>query len=87
MNRDEVSFILDKALDNLISSQITLLDLDVAERTLCHHLAICIGKLIPSMYDVDVEYNRLGVETKRLMHSLTQAKRRRFLQYSSRQSR
>jgi hypothetical protein len=66
MNREEISNIIEKALDLLISEQPELLDLDVTERALSHHLANYIALLIPAEYNVDVEYNRHGQDPKRL---------------------
>ena len=66
MNREEISAIVERALDLLIAEQPALLDLDVTERALSHHLALYIAQLIPAGYDVDVEYNRHGGDPKRL---------------------
>lgn len=66
MNRDEISAIVEKALDRLIAEQPALLELNVTERALSHHLAQCISFLVPVGYDVDVEYNRHFADTKRL---------------------
>jgi hypothetical protein len=66
MDRAEISAAVEKALDKLIAEQPALLDLDVTERALSHHLALYISQLVPAEYDVDVEYNRHGVDPKRL---------------------
>src|ERR1700688_3591375 len=66
MDRAEISAVVEKALDKLIAEQPALLDLDVTERALSHHLALYISRLVPADYDVDVEYNRHGVDPKRL---------------------
>jgi hypothetical protein len=66
MDRAEISAVVDEALDSLITEQPALLDLDVTERALSHHLALYISRLVPAEYDVDVEYNRHGVDPKRL---------------------
>ncbi|MGD9727282.1 MAG: hypothetical protein AB7G68_11395 [Nitrospiraceae bacterium] len=66
MDRGEISTVLDKAIDRLISEQSTLLDLDVTERALSHHLARYIQALVPAEYDVDIEYNRHFRDSKRL---------------------
>lgn len=66
MNREEISDVVEKALDLLISEQPELLDLDVTERALSHYLANYIAMLIPTEYNVDVEYNRHGHDPKRL---------------------
>ncbi len=66
MNREKISTIVEKALDCLIAEQPALLDLDVTERALSHHLAQYISALVPAGYNVDVEYNRHSAEPKRL---------------------
>ena len=53
-------------MGQLIEEQATLLDLDVTERALSHHLAIYLSEIVPDGYDVDVEYNRHGATPKRL---------------------
>lgn len=66
MSRDEISAIVERALDRLIEEQPALLDLDVTERALSHHLAQYISSFVPGGYDVDVEYNRHFADPKRL---------------------
>jgi hypothetical protein len=68
MTREKISAIVDEALDSLVAEHPDLLDLDVTERALSHHLAIYIMRLVPPEYeyDVDVEYNRHGIIPKRL---------------------
>ncbi len=66
MDRAEISSVVERALDALIAEQPALLDLDVTERALSHHLAGYIAQLVPPEYDVDVEYNRHGGDPKRL---------------------
>ena len=66
MNREEISAVIEKALDQLIAEQPTLLDLNVTERALSHYLAIYIAPLVPPGYDVNIEYNRHGGDPKRL---------------------
>lgn len=66
MDRGEISAVVDKAIDRLVAEQPALLDLDVTERALSHHLAIYIAALVPAEYDVDVEYNRHFGDPKRL---------------------
>ena len=66
MNRLSIASIVEMALSRLIEEQPELLDLDVNERTLSHHFAINISRLIPENYNVDVEYNRHGENHKRL---------------------
>lgn len=65
--RSEVTSLLTKALSRIIEEEPELLDLDVTERALSHHLARIISELLPSnSLDVDVEYNRHGGDPKRL---------------------
>jgi hypothetical protein len=66
MTHEEVSAIVDKALDRLIGEQSALLDLDVTERALSHYLAVYLMDLVPNDYNVDVEYNRHHDDPKRL---------------------
>jgi hypothetical protein len=66
VDRAEISAVIERALDALITEQPALLDLDVTERALSHHLALYISRLVPAEYDVDVEYNRHGGDPKRL---------------------
>ena len=63
MREEEVKSILRRATDQIMQEQPELLGLDVTERALSHHLARYIAKLIPG-YDVDVEYNRHGLDPK-----------------------
>jgi len=65
MDRAKISAIIDHALQQLIEEQPALLELDLTERALSHHLAVYIAQQIPD-YDVDVEYNRHGGNPKRL---------------------
>ena len=73
MDRSLVATLVDTALSRLIDEQPELLDLGVTERNLSHHLAIYIAQLVPEEYDVDVEYNRHGTDTKRLQLRQRQA--------------
>ncbi len=66
MDRSEISAIVEKAIDRFVEEQSALLDLDVTERALSHHLAICLAALVPGTYDVDVEHNRHFDDPKRV---------------------
>jgi hypothetical protein len=66
VNREEISAVVERAIDQLVAEQPTLLDLDVTERALSHYLALYIAMLVPAAYNVDVEYNRHGDHPKRL---------------------
>lgn len=66
MERDKILKIVEAALDRLVDEHLTLLDLDVTERALSHHLALYISQLVPPDYNVDVEYNRHNADPKRL---------------------
>jgi hypothetical protein len=62
----EIEEVLNGAIDNLISKHPILLELDISERALTHHLANYIREKIPEFYDVDVEYNRHFADPKRI---------------------
>ncbi len=64
--RKEMAALVDKAIDRLIESESELLELDVSERALSHHLARCLGELVSNGLKVDVEYNRHFANPKRL---------------------
>lgn len=66
MDRAEISAIVDRAIRRLVEEQPALLDLDLTERALSHHLAVYIAQLMTTDYNVDVEYNRHGGDPKRL---------------------
>ena len=66
MTRAEVTAIVEQAIQRLIDEQPALLDLDVTERALSHHLANYIATSVPAGLDVDIEYNRHGNKTKYL---------------------
>jgi hypothetical protein len=66
MNQEEISTLVEKALDSLVAEQPALLDLDVTERALSHFLALYIMQQVDSSYSVDVEYNRHHDDPKRL---------------------
>lgn len=66
MNRAEISALVERAIDRLIEQEPQLLDLDVTERALSHHLARYMSELVPDTLKVDVEYNRHFGDPKRL---------------------
>ena len=66
MNRADISALVERAIDRLVEREPQLLDLDVNERTLSHHLARYLRDLVPKTLKVDVEYNRHFVNPKRL---------------------
>lgn len=66
MNRAEATSIVQDALTELIEQQPELLDFDVTERTISHHLANGIRRRVPADLHVDIEYNRRGADPKRL---------------------
>lgn len=66
MTRQEATELVDAAVDRLVAEQPELLDLDVSERALSHHLAIYLAEFLPAGLQVDVEYNRHGACPKRL---------------------
>lgn len=68
VNKEQLENILDAAMHRLIGDDWTLLDLDVSERSLTHHLARYIQEFLPKdlNLNVDVEYNRHLDQIKRL---------------------
>jgi hypothetical protein len=68
MDRVQAAEIVSAAVDRIVAEQPELLDLDVSERALSHHLAIYIAALVPRdlALHVDAEYNRHGADPKRL---------------------
>ena len=66
MNRAEANAIVQDALTELIEQQPELLDFDVTERTISHHLANGIRRRVPADLHVDIEYNRRDADPKRL---------------------
>jgi len=66
MDRAEVTKIIEAALDRLVAEQPELLDLQVTERALSHHLAVYLARQVPPEFHVDVEYNRHRADPKRL---------------------
>jgi hypothetical protein len=66
MNRETIDKLVHKAIDFLVKYEPQLLDLNVTERALSHHLARYLGELFPKGYNVDCEYNRQFKDPKRL---------------------
>lgn len=66
MNRDEIDVLVSGAITRVIESERELLDRNVSERALTHHLARFIRDRVPPPYVVDVEYNRHVDDPKRL---------------------
>lgn len=66
MDEKKIQAIVNEALNRLIAEQVELLERDVTERALSHYLARYIAELIPMDLQVDIEYNRHGVDPKRL---------------------
>lgn len=68
MNQQLIKTLVDlveSAVKQLIEEQPELLEYDVSERALTHHLANYIAERFPN-YHVDVEYNRRGINVKLL---------------------
>jgi hypothetical protein len=59
MNQQEIETLVNSAINQLIKEQPELLEYDVSERALTHHLANYIAQRFTN-YHIDVEYNRLG---------------------------
>lgn len=66
MERQELNEILIQSLNQLLATDGILLELDLNERTITHHLANYVRQYIPANLDVDVEYNRHHDDVKRL---------------------
>ena len=66
MTRDEAADLLNAAIDDLITHERSLLDLDVTERALSHHLARYMSTRVREPLSVDCEYNRHFDDPKRL---------------------
>lgn len=67
MDREEVSALVDAAIARVIDSEHELLDRNVSERALTHHLARFLREGVPRPFVVDVEYNRHIDDPKRLL--------------------
>lgn len=63
--RENVEVQVRHALDELCLHDKSLLEYEVHEVAICGRLAMYIQRLFP-LYDVDIEYNRAGIQTKRL---------------------
>jgi hypothetical protein len=66
MDREEVSALVDTAIARVIDVERELLDRNVSERALTHHLARFLREGVPHPFVVDVEYNRHVDDPKRL---------------------
>lgn len=66
MRRDEVEQLVRAAVTQVVEHHRSLLDVNVSERALCHHLANYIAQSLKVKMDVDVEYNRHARSPKRL---------------------
>ena len=66
VDRAEITELVESAVSRLMKEQPELLDLDVTERALSHHLALYLAQSMPPSFDVDVEYNRHSADPKRL---------------------
>lgn len=67
MNRDEINILVKGAITRVVDSERELLDRNVSERALTHHLARFIRDSVPYPFVVDVEYNRHVDDPKRLL--------------------
>jgi len=73
MNRETIENLVNNAIDLLVENEPQLLELNVTERALSHHLARYLGELVPKDFNVDCEYNRHSEIPKRLNLSPRQA--------------
>lgn len=76
MDRNKITKLVNKAIDLLVENGSQLLDLNVTEPALSHHLARYLGELVPKCFNVDCEYNRHFDDPKRLNLKRRQAKDR-----------
>jgi hypothetical protein len=76
MNRETIEILVNKAIELLVENEPQLLELNVTERALSHHLARYLGELVPEDFNVDCEYNRHFDYPKRLNLKRRQAKDR-----------
>lgn len=63
MNQDSVSTRLEAAFQALYENDINLIEMNAGERVIAARLAFYLQGLFPT-YNVDVEYNRHGVDPK-----------------------
>ncbi len=56
-SKEDIEYILKKALDMLLSKDNYIIKIDVNERTITHRLARYLEDYFPD-WNVDVEYNR-----------------------------
>src|SRR5882762_9967160 len=66
MTREEASTLVNYAIDQLVAHEPILLELNVTERALSHHLACYMAARVPAPLSVDCEYNRHFDDPKRL---------------------
>lgn len=66
MNHEAIDNLVNRAIDLLVKNEPQLLELNVTERALSHHLARYLGELVPEGFNVDCEYNRHSDVPKRL---------------------
>jgi len=66
MNREQITALVVHAIHRIVDAERELLDRNVSERALAHHLARFIREGVPATYHVDVEYNRHLDDPKRL---------------------
>jgi hypothetical protein len=72
MTEEEAKTLVDEAIAQVVANDSVLLELDVNERSLSHHLAnyLALSPLIKSPLSVDCEYNRSLGDVKRLRMQL-----------------
>jgi len=66
MDRSAITELVERAIQRVLETERELLDRDVSERALSHHLARFLRDMMPDNYAVDVEYNRALDNPKRL---------------------
>ncbi len=66
MERDELENLIETSLDEFFKNEQDLIDIDANERSISFKIASYIQKQVPSVWNVDCEYNRDGNDTKLL---------------------
>ena len=65
MSKPSVLQCISLACEKTCNDDKPLLDVDANERSITHQLAVHLGSYFPD-YDIDCEYNRVGIEPKKL---------------------
>lgn len=66
MERAEIQKLIEMSLEEFFKNEQDLIDIDANERSISFKIASIIQKQVPSVWNVDCEYNRDGNDTKLL---------------------